>query len=1050
MKNFIGRSAETLLDTFVGEPYLRVENQLGTSGGEVFSGCSIGKKFKLVPITRKKLPHWKKRLKGGRARSLSFVRAMKTSFIFTNLMCVVCAVILCGCSKPGPIPDDEARLQGLQPTNFIPEKVVNYFAGMDYVSLPSAQELPDELMDKRTTPREPRPLTDPLPLSAPYDIQKKSNDIVIDDDIARATFGRNTWMLWCGGNEHFWDWLADNSLGFMDLLKVLDSRTREVRWQNSGLVNEPGMRAATRPDRFGLWLDVPEDPELLNYREEVLAEVFDGKKGEVKEYDNIPPWKIYGLSSGIVGLRLFPNPKFDQKARDKWQGRQYYKDRDYFSDPNLIRPFRVGMSCAFCHASAHPLNPPLDPAHPKWENISGSIGSQYLRIRNIFGNLLETNDFVYHLLDSQPPGTIDTSLIASDNINNANTMNAIFGVPQRVLRSFDNPMEELSSESAVLPSLWEDPATAPGIYKKLLPSLPVSNENSRHVPRILIDGSDSIGAWGALARVYLNIGTYSEQWVRLNQPLVGFIPPKANTNSSARNVQLPFTIKDCEEHSVFWQATKLRIGPLRDYFLTITPTMPLIDAKGQENNDKRIDASKLALGRRVFARNCIACHSSIQPESNPTNWVAADQLANYISTYDRLSANRKKSMATWTKKGELWDHDPGQWFSDSAYEQWATNAVENADFWRLNFLSTDYRIPVNYIGTNPGRALGNNATEGHVWEDFSSLSYRFMPSIGKLTYYNPFTETTDEFSPRHAVATNITLTLSNLNGTVTTVVTNVPHDGGGPGFYRPPSLLSIWATAPFLHNNSLGLFNNDPSVNGRLAAFDDAIRKLLWEDKRMENTNYASAEQLKHDHGLIWRTPNETFLVIPGKNVPAFARQIPWPSSLNSFADWLQGLGKWRALPSALLFILGFVTLLAFDNTTLRGRLVRWSGYFSIFFAVVLGLFIYFLGGNLGDLKIGPIPKGTPVDLLANVNPDASVPKLEVALQSAINGLAEIQSHHLEGEAKDAVYRNTIAPALLSVSKCPDFVMDKGHYFPWFRNLSDQEKEALIELLKTF
>jgi hypothetical protein len=32
--------------------------------------------------------------------------------------------------------------------------------------------------------------------------------------------GRNTWLMWCGGNEVFWDWLAGNSYGFMDLLKL--------------------------------------------------------------------------------------------------------------------------------------------------------------------------------------------------------------------------------------------------------------------------------------------------------------------------------------------------------------------------------------------------------------------------------------------------------------------------------------------------------------------------------------------------------------------------------------------------------------------------------------------------------------------------------------------------------------------------------------------------------------------------------------------------------------------------------------------------------------
>ena len=91
------------------------------------------------------------------------------------------------------------------------------------------------------------------------------------------------------------------------------------------------------------------------------------------------------------------------------------------------------MACAFCHASFHPLNPPRDRDNPKWENISGNIGAQYLRISGGFGNLLSKNNFVYHILESQPPGTVDTSLVASDNINNPNTMNSVFNLAQRVL-----------------------------------------------------------------------------------------------------------------------------------------------------------------------------------------------------------------------------------------------------------------------------------------------------------------------------------------------------------------------------------------------------------------------------------------------------------------------------------------------------------------------------------------------------------------------------------------------------------------------------------------
>src|SRR6185437_11601042 len=59
---------------------------------------------------------------------------------------------------------------------------------------------------------------------------------------------------------------------------------------------------------------------------------------------------------------------------------------------------------------------------------------------------------------------------------------------------------------------------------------------------------------------------------------------------------------------------------------------------------------------------------------------------------------------------------------------------------------------------------------------------------------------------------------------------------GGPGYYRVPTLTSIWATAPFFHNNALGTFNNDPSVQGRLDAFDDAIHRLLWPERRTRPT----------------------------------------------------------------------------------------------------------------------------------------------------------------------------------------------------------------------
>jgi hypothetical protein len=40
-------------------------------------------------------------------------------------------------------------------------------------------------------------------------------------------------------------------------------------------------------------------------------------------------------------------------------------------------------------------------------------------------------------------------------------------------------------------------------------------------PRVLKDGSDSVGALGALNRVYLNIGLFSEEWLLHFRPIIG-------------------------------------------------------------------------------------------------------------------------------------------------------------------------------------------------------------------------------------------------------------------------------------------------------------------------------------------------------------------------------------------------------------------------------------------------------------------------------------------------------------------------------------------------
>ena len=152
---------------------------------------------------------------------------------------------------------------------------------------------------------------------------------------------------------------------------------------------------------------------------------------------------------------------------------------------------------------------------------------------------------------------------------------------------------------------------------------------------------------------------------------------------------------------------------------------------------------------------------------------------------------------------------------------------------------------------------------------------------------------------------------------------------------------------------------------------------------------------------------------------------------------WLKGFRPlW--LPSAGLLLVSFIVL-----RLGRGRRTRlFLGYVPLVAAVVTGLLLYLFNGELGNVRIGPIPKGTPVNLLANVNPDADRGDLRRAITTTISTLAEITSKHLDEEEAQRLLREVVAPALMEVSKCPDFVMDKGHYYEWFETMTDEDKEA--------
>ena len=102
--------------------------------------------------------------------------------------------------------------------------------------------------------------------------------------------------------------------------------------------------------------------------------------------------------------------------------------KDYCEDKDLVRPYRVGMSCGFCHVGPSPVKPPDDPENPKWENLNSNPGAQYFWVDRILFWGKDESNFIYQLFHTSLPGTLDTSFISTDSINNPRTMNAVYNV----------------------------------------------------------------------------------------------------------------------------------------------------------------------------------------------------------------------------------------------------------------------------------------------------------------------------------------------------------------------------------------------------------------------------------------------------------------------------------------------------------------------------------------------------------------------------------------------------------------------------------------------
>lgn len=932
--------------------------------------------------------------------------------------------------------------------------------------------------------------------------------------------GRNTWVMWTGGNQEFWDYVSRRSNGIVDLLKLCDSRfmRREDRFRIAGIIPHPGMKEIAPKAPLGK----PSADNAWGLHLDTYG------KGTYVEGGQPDP-QVYGYASGIAGLRLFPRAtdpdprvrKEWKESQEKWDPDRYITDESYFKDPELIRPFRVGMSCGFCHISANPMNPPTQMHKAQWSNLSSNIGSQYFWFGRVFGTDFKRDNLLYYLLNYAEPGTLDTSLVATDGNNNPNTMNSVYQVLPRIAASLNSPAEETpdgplefmprldqgylfpeegftgrivdavpNGPNDVKPVLWKrDPNVDStkqrdelmfmrylglGEESDRLPAL--GKGNKRHTPKVLAGGADSIGGRGALCRVYLNIGEFSEEWRQLHYTMIGGVPQKS------------FKMKNAAERSLNWHVTMRRSTNVAKYLIACSAPMRLDQVAGIDNvphpktltpapasdnypgsaggktpsaaADKPAKVNKadyqtyvlpnhhkdVLRGAKVFAENCFVCHSSLlQPDEfwkDPSDWKRWASDKEYISkTAQRLVDILNKPVNSASADG------------DPFFEE----------FVKSNYLSTDARYDVTDIGTNVSRSLGDNGREGRMWEDFSSVDFKNQPKVkGNLKLVHPYDEKKTYTWPINSEA--------------------------GPGRYRAPSLSSMWAHGPYLHNNSVGFYPYEyvpdprPSQEGqslgvfapgiqslpvRLKIFEDSSRRLLglkydaaaetdldWR-RHYYNASYRGfSEEPRRGYDSIVRFQDDAHLELHRILVP----DLVYMTTLNFL-----GVGIPRWVLTILVVLLLVLAILLFLKGTQRLRQSRGSGLRN-FAVIAIGLLLIgqvFVLWQTETYRIGHIPKGTPVDLVASINGPAwvqSSPKRKKLLALALVGLKRAEKDKVTSLEEVEVGHRNLVDILLALSKCPDAELDRGHEFGIYKTaglaegkrdpVSVEDREALIEFLK--
>ena len=202
--------------------------------------------------------------------------------------------------------------------------------------------------------------------------------------------GRNTWIVWTGGNDRFWDAMTASSFGVFDLLKIISSHP-SLEFQPGRTAGTTSASSTSRASRrppgpiptasdCGSTSGAPtvRPTPSRTTRSTRASRSARGARGSCPS----GPSTVTRPASSACGSSPIPTstrpPPRSGTRRSTTRRPATTSARSWCG--------RIASACPAVSATSAPtrVKPPADPENPKWENLSSNVGAQYFWVDRIF------------------------------------------------------------------------------------------------------------------------------------------------------------------------------------------------------------------------------------------------------------------------------------------------------------------------------------------------------------------------------------------------------------------------------------------------------------------------------------------------------------------------------------------------------------------------------------------------------------------------------------------------------------------------------------------